>query len=98
MKLDNSAWFRSKSRAQRTQAGRTDRQESHEYRPGVQLANREAFRRPSRLPEILHPRAPGPSGLGITAGVLCRKVHRHGVFLVELQTGKELLDDVGIFS
>lgn len=51
-----------------------------------------------RLPEVLHPRAPGPSALGVTVGVLCREVHGHWVFVVELQAGKELLDDMGIVS
>lgn len=51
-----------------------------------------------RPPQALHPRAPNPSALGVTAGVLVREVHRHRVFAVELQAREELLDHMGILS
>lgn len=46
---------------------------------------------------LLHPRAPSPGALGVTAGVLLGEAHWHRVFVVELQAGKEMLDNLGVF-
>lgn len=53
---------------------------------------------PPLLPRALHPGAPHTSALGIAAGVQGWEVRRHRMFMVVLQAGKKVLDDVGVLS
>lgn len=97
LQRDTSAWLRNKRRARGTQAGRANETRG----TGVKACSPTCTRKVVWLPraaEVLHPWAPGPSALGVTARVLRREVHGHRVFVVELQAGKELPDNMGMVS